>query len=146
MSNKKKDRLLGEPHGTASARLRKMLLFKLAGLAGLDSCCRCSKKIETVEELSIEHQTAWQSAPDPRAAFFNLDDIGFSHLRCNVDARNATNGNTDKDRCEKGHEFTEANTYRFIQDGTPRRACRICHRDRMRIKRAGSSVDRVPAF
>ena len=84
--NLKKNRLLGEPHGTAASRLRKMLLFRYVQMCGDDNCYRCGSKIETIGELSIEHKTAWQGATDPKAAFFNLDDVGFSHLRCNTKA------------------------------------------------------------
>lgn len=82
--NQKKDALLGEPHGTAANRLRKMLLFKYVVLAGHGNCHRCGRPIESVEKLSVEHKTAWQSAPDPRSVFFDIDDIAFSHLTCNV--------------------------------------------------------------
>ena len=87
-TNKRKDLLLGEPHGTASGKLRKMLLFKYVQLAGHDVCYRCSRKIESVSDISIEHKTSWQLAAAPRSAFFNLGDIVFSHLRCNVEASN----------------------------------------------------------
>lgn len=49
--NRRKDELLGEPHGTAAGRLRKLLLFKYVRLAGHDVCFRCSKKIESPREL-----------------------------------------------------------------------------------------------
>ena len=85
-ANRRKDELLGCPHGTASARLRKQLLFKYVQLAGHDGCYRCGRAIERVEDFSIEHTVAWQSAADPKAVFFNLETIAFSHLKCNVDA------------------------------------------------------------
>ena len=81
--NNRKDVLLGEPHGTAAHKLRKAIIFKYVQMMEHDTCYRCSKKIESIDDLSIEHKTAWQSAPDPRAAFFDLSDIVFSHLKCN---------------------------------------------------------------
>ncbi len=40
----------------------------------------------------------------------------------------ARNGNELKTHCLRGHEFTEANTYRPKQGG---RVCRQCHRERL---------------
>lgn len=83
-SNSRKDELLGESHGTANGRLRKAILFDLAGRCGMLRCYRCAVAIEFVDELSIEHKDPWQRATDPRASFFDLKNIAFSHLRCNV--------------------------------------------------------------
>lgn len=85
-SNAKKARLLGEPIGTATSRLRKMLLFEFAIRLGLDNCYRCKNKIQTIEEFSIEHTIPWQGAENPREAFFDINYILFSHLFCNVSA------------------------------------------------------------
>jgi hypothetical protein len=76
MSNKKSG-LLGIPIGTAAGRLRKLVMFELVKRLGLDVCFRCSKSIETAATLSIEHKDSWQSAADPIAAFFDLDNIAF---------------------------------------------------------------------
>lgn len=45
-THKNKDNLLGEPFGTATGKLRKMILFKLIQAQELDTCYRCSNKIE----------------------------------------------------------------------------------------------------
>lgn len=84
--NQKKNRLLGEPYGTATNRLRKMLLFDFAKRCGEDICYRCKTRIETIEEFSIEHTIPWQGTANPREAFFDLSKITFSHLSCNVGA------------------------------------------------------------
>jgi hypothetical protein len=34
--------------------------------------------------------------------------------------------NANKNECDYGHEFTEANTYRYLYRGAPHRACRTC--------------------
>jgi hypothetical protein len=86
MSNTNKSLLLGENFSTASNKLRKLILFSLVQRLELDLCYRCKQEIETVRELSIEHTKAWMSADDPVAAFYNLDDIRFSHLDCNSKA------------------------------------------------------------
>jgi hypothetical protein len=81
-----KTRLLGMPHGTAANRLRKLVLFDLLKRFDLNRCYRCSGVIETVDDLSMEHTVAWQSAEDPRVAFFNVSAIAFSHRGCNSGA------------------------------------------------------------
>ena len=81
-SNQKKDETLGMPHGTANGRLRKNILFHLLKKYDENVCFKCGGKIEVVEDLSIEHKLPWEG----RSAklFWDLDNIAFSHLRCNT--------------------------------------------------------------
>ena len=120
MSNAKKARLLGMPFGTASHRLRKAVLFGILQETERNVCFRCDQAIATIDDLSMEHKQAWQSAPDPQAAFFDVKNIAFSHLSCNIGARR------EDTHCKKGHEYTEENTY-VASDGG--RRCRECYRD-----------------
>ena len=85
-NNKQKDRLLGMPHGTANNRLKKSIIYDLARQLGKLECFRCKEIIYKIDELSIEHIHAWQSSPDPKAAFFDLSNVAFSHLSCNCAA------------------------------------------------------------
>jgi hypothetical protein len=73
---------LGMSHGAATGRLRKMILFKFAQRLKEDTCFKCAKTIETVEELSIEHKEPWEN----RSAelFWDLNNVAFSHLKCNM--------------------------------------------------------------
>lgn len=82
-SNIKKAEQLGMPYGTASNILKKNLLFYFAQRENLDICYRCKEKIEKVEDLSIEHKKPWLDSDNPKELFFDLDNIGFSHLKCN---------------------------------------------------------------
>lgn len=82
--SEKKAALLGMPIGTATGRLRKSLMYSLADKLGLLTCHRCAEQICTEESLSIEHKVAWESADDPVKMFFDLDNIAFSHLSCNI--------------------------------------------------------------
>lgn len=81
MSNNKKTEQLGMPFGTASARLKKMILFNFLQRLGEDICYRCNKKIEQVEDLSIEHKKSWLNVSSD--LFWDLNNIAFSHLVCN---------------------------------------------------------------
>lgn len=73
---------LGMSQGTAMNRLRKMILFSLIQEVKRDLCFVCGKKIEVVADLSIEHKEPWEG----RSAelFWSLNNIAFSHLRCNT--------------------------------------------------------------
>lgn len=88
VSNQKKTELLGEPFGTATSKLRKKLLFTLAGYLGLLDCYRCGNPIETLDTFSIEHKNSWASSENPKESFYDIDNISFSHLICNTRARN----------------------------------------------------------
>ncbi len=58
-SGARKSVFLGMPHGAAGNRLRKLILFDLLRRHGENVCFKCSEKIETAEELSIEHKQPW---------------------------------------------------------------------------------------
>lgn len=100
-----KDKLLGMPHGTANNRLRKMLLWQLVVETGRDSCFQCGQKIEDVDDLSIEHKQSWQGARDPKAAFFDLENIAFSHLRCNIGAGTHLARLTSEEKKQRRSEY-----------------------------------------
>jgi hypothetical protein len=90
-SNKSKDEFLGMSHGTASHRLKKLILFNLLQELGRDGCFVCGEKISDVEALSIEHKKPWLFVDV--ALFWDLENIAFSHLRCNRPHRMSTVGN-----------------------------------------------------
>ena len=81
-SNKNKDAFLGMPHGTATNRLRKMIMFDLLKRLGEDFCYRCENIIENVDDLSVEHKKPWLW--NDKKLFWDLDNIAFSHLKCNI--------------------------------------------------------------
>ncbi len=84
MANEERTKQLGMPYGTAYNKLRKAIMFDLVKKCGLDTCCKCGKKIEKIDELSIEHLTPWMHADNAVELFFDMDNISFSHLKCNV--------------------------------------------------------------
>lgn len=85
-SNKRKQEQLGMPFGTACNRLRKSVMFYLVTRLGLDDCYRCGLKVE-LDNFSMEHKQPWLYAENPTELFFELDNIAFSHLKCNYQAR-----------------------------------------------------------
>lgn len=82
MSNKRAVETLGMSHGAAANRLRKMVLFRQLVKYNDNVCVRCKERIENLDELSIEHILPWEG----RSAelFWYLNNVAFSHMRCNV--------------------------------------------------------------
>lgn len=81
----KKAEQLGMNPSTASNRLVKDILFKLVVQTGQDNCFHCGQKVSR-EDFSIEHKAPWLDTEDPVEMFFDLDNIAFSHFKCNVGA------------------------------------------------------------
>jgi hypothetical protein len=77
---------LGEKLSTAKSRLNKLIIFHLAQKCGMDICYRCGNKIDTVEEISIDHKESWKLSDDPVKYFYDMGNIAFSHLQCNSEA------------------------------------------------------------
>lgn len=75
---------LGMSYGTAANRLKKNLMFKFAQELGKDDCYACGEKIETPSDLSVEHIEPWEGRENGTEKFWDLDNIAFSHLKCNV--------------------------------------------------------------
>ena len=96
----KKDLQLGMSHGTANNRLNRMLLFSMVQKLGLDVCFRCGRKIESINELSIEHKVAWLNSNNPKELFFDLDNVTFSHLSCNASFASHPKRKTDEEKNE----------------------------------------------
>lgn len=75
---------LGMPRGTAANRLRKLVLFDVLQRHKENNCYRCGLPIVSADELSIEHKQPWEHV-DVKL-FWDLTNISFSHLSCNVRA------------------------------------------------------------
>lgn len=73
---------LGMPRGTAANRLRKLVLFDLLKRHHENFCYQCGDEIQSADELSIEHKKPWENI-DVKL-FWDLTNIAFSHLLCNV--------------------------------------------------------------
>lgn len=127
--NQKKTDQLGMPIGTATNKLRKKIIFHFIKLLELDNCYRCKKKIESEEVLSIEHKESWLDSNNPVEEFFDINNIAFSHLICNVRAGSigGHSHNYYKTKCSNGHDFSPENTYFDIR--AKRRKCKTCRRN-----------------
>jgi len=85
MSKVKKTLQLGMNPSTASGRLVKDTLFRLAIETG-HKCFQCGGELER-DTFSVEHKTPWLDSDNPRETFFDQGNIAFSHIGCNVGAR-----------------------------------------------------------
>jgi hypothetical protein len=86
MIDKKKEQLGMNP-STASGRLVKDILWSFIVKNCQDNCCKCGNQM-TRETFSIEHVKPWLDSDNPVDLYFDLDNISFSHLTCNIaDAR-----------------------------------------------------------
>jgi hypothetical protein len=82
VENKNKEKQLGMALGTACHRLRMLIMFRLIQRLREDVCFKCKNKILSAKECSIEHKTDWQN--NDTSLFWDLDNIAFSHRKCNV--------------------------------------------------------------
>ena len=74
---------LGMSIGTASNQLRKLIIFNLIQQLNQDICFQCGEKIQSINELSIEHKVPYLHSKNPKELFFDLNNVAFSHLSCN---------------------------------------------------------------
>jgi len=81
--NEAKTAQLGVPFGTASGRLRKILLYDMAKRLNEDTCYRCKLKIINIDDFSIDHKINWLHSGRAVELFFNINNIVFSHVLCN---------------------------------------------------------------
>jgi hypothetical protein len=72
---------LGMNPSTAKHRLQVDLLFAFAVQLG-HVCFRCGQPLDR-DTFSIDHKESWLKAANPRATYFDLQNIAFSHHWCN---------------------------------------------------------------
>ena len=126
-NNRIKDRLLGMPHGTANNKLKKSIIFELATRLKMTACMRCGSTINSIDDMSIDHIHAWQSSPYPKVAFFDLTNIAFSHLSCNISAKTTPNKilpPKGKRWCGSCESFQDLKKF---YDNHSKNRCKDCH-------------------
>jgi len=73
---------LGMSHGAANHKLRKNILFNFLCRLSENVCFKCKKVIDNINDLSVEHKLPWEGRD--AKLFWDLDNIAFSHLKCNT--------------------------------------------------------------
>lgn len=74
---------LGLHKSSAQRKLVRILLFEYVKNSGDNFCWQCGEEITELDKFSIEHKKPWSCAEDPKQAYFDLDNVTFSHLSCN---------------------------------------------------------------
>ncbi len=101
---------LGMNPSTASGRLIKDLLFGFVKEAGY-VCLHCGGEL-TRDTFSVEHIKPWMHSDDPKKMYFDLENISFSHLKCNMEkSRRSKIYSTDEDRKKAVSEQTSKRYY-----------------------------------
>lgn len=73
---------LGMSHGAAATRLRKLVLFRQLEKHQENVCVKCSGRILTADDLSLEHIKPWEGRD--ASLFWDLENVAFSHVVCNL--------------------------------------------------------------
>lgn len=79
----KKSQQLGMNVSTAQGKLLKDILWMLLQETNRTKCFVCGEEMSR-ETFSIEHKIPWLDSTNPKELFFNLSNISFSHMVCNV--------------------------------------------------------------
>jgi hypothetical protein len=82
----KRSAALGLPYSNARVRLMRSILFDMSKRLGCAWCFRCGKEISE-SDFSVDHKRSWLMSDDPRTLFFDLNNVAFSHNRCNSSAQ-----------------------------------------------------------
>ncbi len=120
----KKSSVLGMNFTTARGRLHRDILFKLVVEAGY-VCYRCRRSLDR-ESFTVDHKAHWMQSSTPKKSFFDLQNIAFSHHKCN-------SGNT----CRSKYTPEQAKEVIRIQNRDRRRACYSKESRHKRYKRTG---------
>ncbi|UZV39663.1 hypothetical protein APT65_00055 [Trabzonvirus APT65] len=86
----KKKMQLGMNPSTASGRLVKDLLWNYIVKCGDNKCHKCGEEMSR-ETFSIEHVVPWLDSENPTELFFDIGNISYSHLVCNISSARKTN-------------------------------------------------------
>ena len=100
--NYRKEKALGMAFGTASHRLRRAFMFRLAVKCGEADCYRCGKPIVSPEDMSLDHMEDWLYAEDPKGVFFDVENVRLSHKECNTRCRMTSKRNSSGKSKYKG--------------------------------------------
>lgn len=80
-----KNAQLGMSAGKARNILVNDILWSLICETDKNKCFHCNEPMTRLN-FSIEHKDPWMYSENPAEKFFDLDNISFSHLACNVGA------------------------------------------------------------
>jgi hypothetical protein len=124
--------------GTANYRLLRRIVFQMTVETCKDVCYHCGLRIEE-KDFSVEHKKPWLHVSAD--LFWDLDNIAFSHRKCNSGAARQINKHGTKLRsvgpdgtswCTEHRKFLPVEQFginRHIWNGFQRQ-CKMCRRKR----------------
>ena len=89
--NKERAVQLGMSLGAARNILHKSILFNLVCKLEQNVCFQCGEPIINIDDFSIEHKQPWLHKVDCKELYFDLSNIAFSHLKCNIKSARKVN-------------------------------------------------------
>lgn len=97
----KRTEQLGMNPSTASHKLVKDILYSLILKTTDNKCHRCGEEM-CREDYSIEHIVPWLHEENARELYFDLNNITFSHFKCNIKAcRKPTKIHPTRKECKR---------------------------------------------
>jgi hypothetical protein len=89
--------LLGMEFGKANHQLCRKIMYGWCCQLGLNKCYKgCPKKIiDRIEDWTVEHKNPWnkgKTKEEKNRLFYSLENIAYSHKRCNCGSSNAGKG------------------------------------------------------
>jgi hypothetical protein len=108
---------LGMHSSKASQRLLRSVLFSILIEHGLDICYRCGEKIESVQDLTLDHKEPWLHASVD--LFWDVKNIAFSHRGCNSAVRRGSIRRKDGKRWDS-QEVRRENTLSSYKRNYPK--------------------------
>lgn len=129
---------LGMPFSTAFYRLMRDIIFALAVETGKNLCFRCNQPM-TRDDFSIEHKKPWLHVSAD--LFWSLENIAFSHKRCNSENTRKGNrrpfhkrtvGPEGTSWCTGHKDFLPVTSFqknRAVWNGLQRQ-CKVCRKNR----------------
>lgn len=110
----KKSLQLGMNASTANGRLVKDILYSLIVKTGQNKCCKCKMPMSR-DTFSIEHLVPWLDSEEPLKLFFDLENIYFSHLKCNCEsARKPQKKYFTEDERKAGSALSQRNCWNLL--------------------------------
>jgi hypothetical protein len=73
---------LGVSIGTARCRLVRLIIFDFIIKTANNKCFKCLSPM-TLEDFTIEHKKPWFNQNKASDLYFDLENISFSHAKCN---------------------------------------------------------------
>ena len=116
----KKNEQLGMNAGTAKHRLLRSILWSLIVETNKNICCKCGQPM-CRDTYSIEHLVPWLDSENPFELFFDLNNISYSHLKCNVAAARKTHKWEDRAAYDEHFKAKDAERQRKSYTAEKRR-------------------------